>query len=265
MRNLAAGLLLQSALISCTFTPPPTVPAPSSLGWPDDLVKHPENFQALMDTSSREGWVAIHGHRYEPALDQFQGDTPLLIAGQHRATAALSQLHADLARAQATASTRYFKALKGRDALPTDSAAGRIASLSASCSGPSDAYTNEATEAFTAVRNGWSESDDLVVSDDLSAFRDRHAVHIAARGGQPSALTDVARNPLIVEPAQGFVRTWWDPCLHSTLADAWDSSAPEPMTDDTTALSTVLFSAWPQLSDLQGPEHAPASMKSWTL
>lgn len=218
--------------LSCTGTSgetadPATTPAD---GWIAEIVLDPPAFAALMDETGRDGWIALHANDLDGAAAAFPGGGPAADRARARAELGLAVLHDDLARLSRVAHDRLFQAWDRRGGVPEDSVAPAIAALSARCAGqPWKPWADRAAKgpgaAFSASLGNeealWPtaapEAPELA-SDPLVK---RRMVHAAARLGDPAPLLAVATAPLVVEQADGFERTFWDPCLHDTLTRAW--------------------------------------------
>ncbi|MBT3220638.1 MAG: hypothetical protein HN348_16250 [Proteobacteria bacterium] len=209
---------------------------------------NPQDFAALVD-KNREGWIALHAHDYEKAAANLTSSPKAMARAQWQ----LALVHQDLARLSGLVHHELFTTWQERSGLPQDSSATKIAALSASCSPyPVDAWLNGSDDEF--VKN-------LINSDPLDAelppeqpIGKRLAIHRKAKQNlDPKPLLDVALEPLITERNSEFDRTFYDPCLHRTLAEIWmaqaqkslegsDWKAAKAWTDD--GLEGLLFAPW---------------------
>jgi hypothetical protein len=220
-------LPILAILASCTgtSTTPGEAPAATPAGWVAEVASDPAAFAGLMDEAGREGWILLHANELDGAVAVFSDNAR---GGRSRARAALSLavLHGDLARMSWEAHDRLFREWDRRGSLPQGSAAPAIAALSARCSGqPWKPWAERiASGTGSALVGTFDREDGLwpsaapAADDPLAA---RRAVHVKAREGSVTDLLEAAQKPLVVEPAEGFERQFWDPCVHATLSDAW--------------------------------------------
>lgn len=224
------------ALLACGTADDVAVPAASSTaaGWPAEAAAHPEQFDGLMERSGRDGWVAYHRNDFEAAIAGFNA-SPDGDRGRARAEFALGVLHSDLDHLAQYATDQLFAAWDKHGGLPAGSAPA-IAALSSRCHGGDwKVWAAKATAAPAGVvflaepddeRALWPQEEATAgtpAGDDPLVRR--RFLHQRARKGDISALASVALQPLVVEPADGFERTFWDPCLHHTLSEAWFQAA----------------------------------------
>jgi hypothetical protein len=194
-------------------------------GWVEEVATDPAAFAALMDEGGREGWILLHANELDGAVAVFS-DSARGSRSRARAALSLAVLHGDLARMSWEAHDRLFRAWDRRGGLPQGSSAPAIAALSARCSGQpwkpwaerTGSGTGSALVATFDREDGLWPSAAPAADDPLAA---RRAAHVKARDGSVTELLEAAQQPLIVEPADGFERQFWDPCVHATLSEAW--------------------------------------------
>lgn len=270
-----------AALAGCggaaDVAPPDEVPAPAA-GWVADVVREPQKFAALMDSTRRDGWIAYHSNDLNGAVVAFGTGTPEIDRARARVELDLGVLHADLARLQRAAHARLFDTWDRRGTMPQNSAAPAIAALSARCAdepwkpwadrvqaGPGAAFLfalgrDDALFPSEAPGTGTPLDDD--------PFMQRRLLHTRAKDGDIGALMAVATVPLVVEPADGFQRTFYDPCLHQTLSAAWLSTASRSLGGEDwraagawakhDGLAGTLFAPWLTPADLEAEVAAAA-------
>lgn len=235
--GVQAALVLWTAAIGAGVAcGTPEVVTARPFGWVDDVAHHPDRFLALVDGTNREGWAAIHRNDPESAL-------PLLAehpASRARADLAIAVLHADLARIERRAASRFFEAWNQKG-FPADSAAPAIAALAAACHGDDwHAWAEKIPPGPNRVLFDALKADpgalfpSQVGTDALSL---RRALHAGALKDDLTGLMVAARTPLLTEPGDGFTREFYDPCVHATLSRVWMAKT---------------------ISDLGGPSDVPA-------
>jgi hypothetical protein len=218
--------MLASLLIACGEAPPPTAPAAAT--WVEDVAFDPSRFAALLE-GERDGWVALHGHDHALAWDRFVAASGSGSVSARRAALGRSVWHEDLALLTREVHARLWSTWRTRSAgggaapLPAD--ASWVEAVAADCAGPLSPPDAPPAAAERLNRG--------------AAARDRADVE---------ALEELARAPAWVAQADGFERTWWDPCLDASLARAWSVRARG---DDWGGLGGALFGAWATSGDLE--------------
>ncbi len=272
---------LASALAVATFGPAGcaspeaevAIPADTVSGWMAELARHPERFAEVTGGEQRDGWVALHSHRYEAAWQAFEGTGAP--TAQARAALDLEVLYTDLDRMSAHAWRRFLDAWSARDQLPPDSAARSVGALSAWCHGGSTEpwgadLAPDATGAVAVAHLTAGGSLTDVTGE--GPVETRLRLHAGARAQQPEALEQLGRaalEPLVVEQADGFARTFYDPCLYATQAAVWRARATASLQGaDWRALASAaagddirhhLFAAWQTPADLRSGVQAPSA------
>lgn len=220
------GLPLLVAAWACTSPDPteaPVEPEPAMAelgGWVAEVGHHPASFAALI-AAGKDGWVALHAHRYADAVQAF-ADQPV---GRARAELELSALHSDLADLSGVVAEKLFTGWKARSGLPAGTDAQMVAALAAWCASGETA-TGWASQAGggpdDAVAKAIAQGRSPFEVTAEGPFGRRIAIHQAARNASdPAPLIDASSVPVVERQADGFVRAFWDPCLHHTLADIW--------------------------------------------
>lgn len=221
------SLLLLAVLSGCSQpaqdvkTTEPVASSGRDVGWVAVPVLQPERFEALVGESPREGWVALHAGDYAGAWAAF-GDGPEAARGRARTALAQAQVHGELQAASELAWARWIAGQRERTGFPEDS--------------PADAFL------------AWSQGEDLDGAP--AALTERWTLHQQAVSAGPDALLAVAAEPVMVEPADGFERKWFDPGLHGTLAESWAARAAGALgtTAEPAALATALVGEQPDLA-----------------
>lgn len=217
-------------------------------GWLAEVAHEPAAFASLLEQEGREGWVALHAHRYAEAWNAL----PNGATGRARAAWQLAVLHQDLSRLAGLVHDQLFQEWDQRTGLPKGSVAPVVAALAARCTGigdPARWQTGAApgAEVLAGAPDAWWTVD----LPEGHPWSGRVAMHRAALDGDLAALTP---DPVVIEPAEGFSRTFYDPCLHSTLAAAWTArlgdwrAAASELSGD--PLGARLFSPWLDARDL---------------
>jgi hypothetical protein len=181
-----------------------------------------------MASSPRDGWTALHAFELREAAEAFAqaGDQPEAAAGALRAWSAEATLQADLQRLTGVAADRLFTTWSERGSLPEGAAL--VATLAARCSAADASRWGAELPVelrFLAVEpEPWTRFS-ATGQPDLSelpiAVAGRLAVHKAVHDGLPdAAMLQAARDPMFEVEANGITRSWYDPCVHRTLADA---------------------------------------------
>lgn len=179
--SLALPLLL--VLAGCGSTP--QAPPPMADGWPAELALRPGSFTELT-AADREGWIAVHAHRYADARTGPAGD---------RARQAEAVLALDLTRLGGEAVARLAQATEARGPVPDGLAF--VAARGARCTGVGD----------PAKWAGRFTTPELVA-------------RLEAPPGDPGLA--VWTDP---DSAGGFQRRYFDPCPAAPVPDgAWKPS-----------------------------------------
>ncbi len=239
-RCLPVAALL--ALGACGTSDVPPAEAPSA-GWWGRLATQPEAFQDLVEPR-RDGWVSMHRHDHRSAfaaLSQAPEGHPDRI-GAVRAAFAEAALHDDLARLVREANRLRSEAWAARGGTP---------------------------EGAGAVLAAWGERCDTLPPGAPAALEERLTLHARVRAGDRDAveaLRATAKEPVLREQADGFVRDHVDPCVDASLARAWTAEGlgtlgqPEArLSDLITALqgepfAASLFAPWPDPDALEACE-----------
>lgn len=220
--TLVAALLLLP--VACTG---PTQPGASDVdggetwphpegAWVTEVTRDPASFATLMEATGREGWIALHANRLEEAAQAFPGDDPRTVRSRARAQWSLGVLQDDLARLTGVTAQELFTTWEKRGSVPEDSAAPAIAVLAELCYG-GDAATWDPER----VAQAWDAVSVQLGPEADAPWLARAELHAQAHQGDLAPLVAVATQPLVVEDAEGFQRTFPDPCLHRTLSDVW--------------------------------------------
>lgn len=266
LRLAVPELIATLALVGCTGTPAPPAVQAADLGWATRVVTEPSAFEALMDSSPRDGWTALHAHETRAAAAAFAAGgagAPDSVgpaqAGYVRAWVAEAVLQEDLQRLNGLAADRLFTAWAERGSLPAE--ASLVATLAAQCSGldasrwaqtlPDDA------RARLLDRGGAAPDDPSGRVDAVpDSVEDRLDLHARVRGGAPAtALIDAAPTPILSVAKDGITRDWFDPCVHRTLADearshlGTDAQAALARLPEA-GLASSLFAPWLDADDL---------------
>lgn len=256
--GVAGGLLVAGAtlwLAGCGTSPPS---APTDLtGWPQTIVAEPSSFGELVGRD-RPGWVALH------ANDPVRAYKRLSVPARARAAWEAALLHEDLADLSVAAHTALYTEWVTRGAPGEGSAAWTVAGLSARCGGEDpETFASRASPAGRQVfmaPEPWADN----AEHDGDPFSQRMELHRLARQGDLDGLYQQAHHPVLVEPADGFDRSFFDPCVHQSLAagwwwraasdtevnhgdDAWKAIATGWTSED---LGGLLFAPWLTGSDL---------------
>lgn len=243
--------------------PPPKVTA-ETYGWVTEVALDPKAFSELME-KGREGWIAFHANDYQRALDAF----PVGETARARVEWQLYLLHADLARYAGFAYERFFSEWDARTGLPPESAATVVATLASFCSetGSLAGWASRAkpkqlgfdlAQEISRGRAPW----DVEGTD---AFARRMALHRLVRtSGEYEPLLRAAMRPLVSEPVGDFERTFYDPCMHRTLADHWETRTAQSL-GGTDWLSVTNFTERGLAGRIFSPWLTPADLRSGFL
>lgn len=257
-------------LVAACSKPATTTSLPQ--GWIDELVRQPELFTGLLDSTGREGWIALH-----------RGDLPVAVASFPsgpagvRARLELAAVHADLARLSRAVWLDAYALWSRKSGIPAGSAMPVIAALAALDGGDAP------TAAAWLERGGDFADPDVAavaasLAGGLSAVTAGGALgacvraHLEARatgslgplstcgGSTPGA------SPLIREGE----RSLYDPMLHQTLALVYARQAELLLADPRaglrdSGLPALVFSGWWSAADLADadPAGAIAAPPAW--
>jgi hypothetical protein len=250
-------------IAGCTGEPEPAATHVLDGGWPQLVAQEPDRFASLLEHSSREGWIALHGGDLLGAQGAFEGH-PL---AQARALWALSALHADLASLSELAFERTYHTWAERSGLPEGSAIPVLAALSAldadepararSWLARGSSYTDADVSAL--AQSLGSEPTSLSISEEASLAGPGACVqaHLRARSmGDATALSPCS-GPLVSEASDTHSRELHDPLIHATLTQVYALQAGRILEDPVNALSgrldvssshgaleVLLFSPW---------------------
>lgn len=213
--------------------------------WIVEVVRDPARFGALLDATGREGWVAFHANDPRRAVDAFTGTDPAARRARARAEWQLALLYGDLARATDKATHTFLASWQARD-LATTPGLQTLAAQWRGCGGldrlGAGADATKLPPLFHAEA-GYAE-----------ALAARAAVHEEAKGGKLDPLYEKAVLPVVVEPAEGFERSFYDPCVYHTLSEAWWGRTFETLgTEDWKGAAA----AWGGEAGLEGRLFAP--------
>lgn len=281
----ACILLLTSGMISCATEPAPQAPSDALQSWVTDLAANPDGFGTLMEKTGRDGWIAMHEHRYADALDAFEGDAPEVSRARVRAAFDEHSLRSDLARLSTFASQRLFDTWAARGGVPADGIATSVAALASWCgtgelgdwaatvdqAGPGGALLTHLAQGGVFA----TFSPEVGANDPDDPFANRAVAHAAAMQGDDRPLLQAAQAPLIVQVDSGkeaFERSFYDPCAHNTLADSSrirlvkelgssDWSGLKGLSDG--GLESTLFAQWnsgTELANAVGAANSPADV-----
>lgn len=252
MRHLVLAVLLAGCTgepAASPQNPEPAPRAPSELGWVTSMVREPARFEQLMSDTSRDGWIALHGHDYLAAARAFsESEHPQAAVGAQRAWLAERTLHHDLQRLTSHAAHVLFEGWTTRSTPPP--AAATVHALALRCGG--QPVPPRAVSDWDAL-SGQGRLSPAVLSHAPPAFAERMAHHRAALGGDPEPLRRAATEPMLTTQDGDLTRRWFDPCVHHSLAQA----AADALGDDpATTLrgwadpAASLFAPWLDPADL---------------
>ena len=215
---LFAPLLM---VLACTGEPtaPQAGSAPVAATWISELAAEPSGFGTLMEAEPREAWVALHANQLHAAYTGFASTTS---PGKHRTAALLGRLNASLNRTQRLTNDKISK-LRTERSIEPSAGLNQYTAMSA-CT----------ADAFKVEVDGWSERVALISGTDAEA------------------LTAALVTPVIVEQAEGFERTFYDPCAYGGLARIWSGRGPSvgqiklplPEVGESAPLNQMLFSPY---------------------
>ncbi|MBN2800007.1 MAG: hypothetical protein JXX28_12745 [Deltaproteobacteria bacterium] len=245
----ASSALLLGAIFGASCGSAPEGPASDALPLPPDeawvaqVVLHPERFSALIESTSREGWIAYHSHRYGEAWDRFGGDAPAARRARGRAAWSMARTQEDLARLYGETWTRLTATWTARGTFPASGGAPTISALAARCADP-------AIDG-PGLLAAWGDTG-------VAPWEAVALLHHGAVGGEVDGLLRAASTPLAAEQGDGFVRTFYDPCVHRALALGWEARADEALAPDglrawtaqDIGLEGLIFAPWLSTSEL---------------
>lgn len=221
---LSASLLLVLACTGETTAPEAsTEPVPAT--WIGELAAEPSAFGTLMEAEPREAWVALHANQLLAAYAAFAGSPS---PGKQRTASLLARLNRSLDRSLKRTNTKITQMRAERSLAASDG----LTTYTAMSVCDADALKIEAS--------GWVE----------------HAALLQGTDGE--ALTAALAAPVLVEPADGFERTFYDPCGYGALARIWSERAvygpgtplSSPIGGASFPLNQALFSAFLTSADV---------------
>lgn len=234
-------MAVSALLTGCGDPAPPAGPTLPDT-WLQAMIEEPTRFEQLLEQTPREGWIALHRNDAEDAWAAFEGPDPTVRRARARAAWEMARLHENLARIHESAEFAYLSERRERN---PDEPQSIPIELARDC-----AQLGAGTEALGP----------------------RRALHLAAReSGDPTELLARAQEP--VQTGEGPVPVaWFDPCLHTTLAQIWDARALRDL--DATqwseagawadgGLESTLFAAWLDRIDLRKAMERGASPGSF--
>jgi len=192
--------LFFGALCGCV-NPPASAPSTEEVkplppkAWFTRIVRDPQLFVALMATTSRAGWIALHDYDLKGAIIHFKPNNATSIRARGRATRDLWLLYTDIDRVAQLVQTQHF--------------VGDVASAS-----PLTSLTVEiAAHCQDFAHPAWNN------------FRtsERRAAHLRALQGDLQSFESLAQVPLMIEYEEDFKRVFFDPCVARTLEVYWQS------------------------------------------
>lgn len=179
-------------LLACTGAPPDSGEDTLPGGWIAAVLDAPSDFNALIESGPRAGWIALHANDLHGALHE--GGAPA-----QRAEARMQALYADLDRLADVSWQATFETYEERVGLPAGSAIPLVVALSAYSHGD------------TARAEGWLDRLTPEAPEDVRAIADR----LRAAG----SLSDTGSETLL-----GTCVT-----THATAAAAEAPRCPEPL------------------------------------
>ncbi len=250
MLRFAIGLWILSG---CTTEAPLDDASLPQLGWLTTVSQQPEQFGSLLETTSRDGWIALHQNDFSAATTAFSNSPT------HRARAAseLTTLHADLAWLAGTANVQLFTAWDDRGTMPATGAAA-TAALAAACGGldakPWAQRVTKTDPAFPLAQAVLAGDAPFTAAVD-GPLAERIALHQAS---DATGLIAASTEPFLVLAATDSTpeHQFWDPCIHDTLRTHWQKatetdlgpSGLEAWTGP--SLGNHLFAPWLNADDL---------------
>ena len=219
-------------LIACTAGSPEPVAEPvAPQAWVTEAATVPVRFGDLLDATGRDGWIAMHDHRYADAWAHFgEREDPASGIARGRAAFALALLHSSLSRATTRALDTLVETYEDRGQTPPGS--NRVARAFAhACRGEPAAWPADADGLVAFLDEGGALWDDAAPTD--GPWAERMAAHRKARStDDPDVLLALADTPVLLETRDGITRSTFDPCLHASLAEIWWSRAASSLARD---------------------------------
>lgn len=179
--------------------------------WPAALVREPSQFAALV-ADDRDGWAALHAHRYVTA---YSAGGP---AVARRAAEAEAQWRSDEARLIGATADRLFTTWIARPGAGPSAWLSAAASLAAVCTGIGDGAVWRSRVIDPKLAAALTEPRVWTGDDALGR---RMAIHREAATGGLEPLFAIAGQPIWTESLPGFERRFLDPCIASTARDFW--------------------------------------------
>ena len=219
---------LAFAFLGCGSPQPISVAdGPDPAGWISQAALKPQDFAALTE-GHRDGWIALHANDLDAALEAFPDGS----VGKARAQWQLALYHRDMSRLTGLVNHRLFTTWKERTGLPKQSAAVSIAALAASCSVYSlDTWTLDAA-ANDFVHKLANEEPPYGLDEDHPIARRMRMHRKVVKNADAALLNKHAAEPVVVEQGTTFDRSFYDPCLHNTLATHWEAQAAATLGGD---------------------------------
>ena len=201
MRSAALAILVTCGALGACSSPPVSPPATEEVkplppkAWFTRIVRDPQLFVALMATTSRDGWIALHNYDFKGAIAHFKPNNATSIRARGRATRDLWLLYADLDRVASLVQNQRF-AGEAANTSPLTTLAVEIAQHCGDFAHP----------AWNTFRTS-----------------ERRAAHLRALQGDLQSFESLAQEPLMVEYQEDFNRVFFDPCVARTLEAYWES------------------------------------------
>lgn len=215
-------------LLSCgSHEKQSTAPAhPLDESWIGLLPQEPQRFSDLMNSTSREGWIAFHKNDWQAAARAFADAGSANKLPQARALWELHLFYGDLTRSADHLHKKVFDKWKEKSAIPKGSALPFIAGLAALDSGrESEARAwmqlgTLASDPKVAALSRQLETrpsiDSALTGSELSTLLSAHAT--ARKTGDCGQLIERASKPMVEETFEGARHRYADPLLLRTLS-----------------------------------------------
>lgn len=243
--TLAGGLLVMLATGCSGSEPVTTLPTGDGpVDWIVEVVRDPAAFTALMESTGRDGWVALHGNDLAGARIGFSGDSPAQARARARAEWELALLYEDLSRAEDQAMFTFLSSWAARE-LPATDGLTTIAAQWRGCDGLSEVGVDN-PDKLPALFHADAGAQDVL--------DERAVLHERAAGGDVGALLAAVSKPMVVEREETFERTFYDACVYRTLHETWEQTAAATVNADDWRGTAR---AWTGDSGLEGRMFAP--------